>query len=102
MRDGKWKLYWPDIPEAMRKLPSDTEWYRRLMNEAHTYQTIRNPAVIRQLPEPGAAQLFDIDADPLEKIDLAETFPNITSRMTLDLDNWFEAVEAERKLLLEI
>ena len=102
MRDGKWKLYWPDIPEAMRKLPSDIEWYRRLMNEAHTYQTIRNSAVIRQLPEPGAAQLFDIDADPLEKIDLAEAFPDVTSRMTLDLDNWFEAVEAERKLLLEI
>jgi arylsulfatase A-like enzyme len=100
MRDGKWKLYWPDIPEAMKKLPSDTQWYKQMMSEPHSYLSISNPEVVRDLPAPGLPQLYDLVADPMESSDLAQSFPDVTSRMTLQLDNWFEQIEAERKSLL--
>ncbi|XOV89473.1 MAG: sulfatase-like hydrolase/transferase [Pseudomonadota bacterium] len=102
MRDGKWKLCWPDIPEAMKKIPGDVDWYERLKREPHFYfQITDNPSFSRSLPSPGRAELFDLEKDPYEKTDLSVSHPDVCSKMILELDNWFWDVNQERVKLAE-
>jgi len=96
VRDGDWKLYWPRIPEAMVKLASDNEPYRRLFHEPHTEMPISNPPVERSLSPAAAPELYDLAADPRESTDLAGTRPDRVRLMTLEAENWFEEVETER------
>ena len=46
---------------------------------------------------PVEAELYNIDDDPLEKINLAISEPERTGRMLGELQAWFEDVEAERQ-----
>ena len=99
MRDGPWKLVWPRIPEAMQKLPEDNVWYRRLFTEAPFDTVIENALIERQLSAPGIPSLFNIADDPGESQDLATQHPDRVTRMRVELEGWFEEVEAQRTAL---
>jgi arylsulfatase A-like enzyme len=96
MRDAAWKLYWPRIPEAMAKLPADSEDYRRNFERPHLLKPVDNPPVTRNLSPPSAPQLYNIDEDPYEQHDLARQHPRRVSQMAVQLANWFETVERDR------
>jgi arylsulfatase B len=98
MRDGAWKLIRPTIPEAMRVSAEDGEIDRRLKYQPETIADIsRDPEPERQIPDPPAALLFNLKADPYEQHDLAVIEPERVQRMQRELDRWFETVESERR-----
>ena len=96
MRDGDWKLYWPRIPEAMQKLRSDTTPYLENFHQPHILMDVYNPPVERTLSSPGQPKLYNVDDDPFESQDLSAKYPDRLEKMKLELENWFEEVEAER------
>lgn len=96
VRDGKWKLYWARIPEAMAKDPEDSKWYVRGLTEPHALMDVGNPHVHRDLPSPPRPMLFDIEADPGELRDLVSRFPAKTEALTRKWLHWFENVERDR------
>ncbi len=98
MRDGRWKLLRPTIPETMRMTPEDIEMDSQLKYEPDSISEIS------QLPEPEREDfdvpnplLFDLDEDPYEQQDLAAEQPDRVRRMQQELDRWFESVEADRR-----
>jgi arylsulfatase A len=101
MRDGDWKLYWPRIPEAMKKLKSDNGWYLKMMDTPHFEMEVTREPVERELSAPGQPQLYNIRQDPYEDNDLSSQQPARLTRMKEDLENWFDEVEAERRSLPE-
>ena len=50
----------------------------------------------RTIPAPAAAELYNLEVDPLEKEDLADAEPVRLSNMLSSLESWFEEVELER------
>ncbi len=96
MRDGNWKLYWPRIPEAMQKQPSDNASYHENFKQPHVLMDVFNPPAKRILSPPSEPQLYNINDDPYENRNLAEEYPEKLAKMKLDFENWFEEVEAER------
>ncbi len=97
MRDGRWKLVRPIIPEAMGLTQEDLDVDKKLKYEPDSITEItRDPEPKRVGPDPPAPLLFDLDADPGERNDLASARPEIVSRMQSSIDAWFEEVEAER------
>ncbi len=99
MRDGSWKLYYPRIPEAMVKIQADTEDYRQNFNRPHMLREIDNPPVERRLSEPNPPELYNLADDPYEAHDLAKEHPERVLAMKLALENWFDAVERDRKAI---
>lgn len=97
MRDGAWKLVRPVIPEAMMLTQADLDLDRRLKYEPEGIEGIcRDPEPERDIPDPPAAMLFNIDEDPFERQDLAPAHPDRLRGMQREFDSWFEEVEAER------
>lgn len=97
MRDGKWKLVRPSIREAMTLTQEDLAMDKKLKYEPEGITDIsRDPEPERTIPAPPPALLFDLDADPAERNDLASARPEIVSRMQSSIDAWFKEVEAER------
>ena len=97
MRDGEWKLYWPRIPEAMKKLSSDNMPYHENFNQPHILMDVSNPPVERTLSPPGEPELYNVEVDPHENNNLSKKYPNRLAKMKLELGNWFEEVEAWRE-----
>jgi arylsulfatase A len=98
IRDGDWKLVYPQIDEAM-EVP-DIEWLNVSMyNPEHFIENgiITDPDPVRQLSPPGRPELYNLKEDPLERMDLSDAHPDRVRRMKRDLETWFEAVEAERR-----
>ena len=50
----------------------------------------------RDVPPPPPPELYNIAKDPLERENLADREPDRVHRMLLELETWFEEVEAER------
>ena len=96
MRDGPWKLYRPRIPEAMRKVPGDTERSTFVINNPEKVTDIWRDPVHRQLSPARAPMLFNLDDDPYEQNDLAATHQERVEIMQRELDRWFQTVETER------
>lgn len=100
MRSGAWKLVRPAIPEAMYVAPEDLATDHRLKYEPEKQPDIdRDPEPERTIPDPPAPMLFNLEADPCETEDLSHRRPEMLSKMQRELDNWFEAVEAERRTI---
>ncbi len=97
MRDGDWKLYWPRIPEAMTKLSRDSDDYHLNFNRPHVIKDVTNPPVERELSPPPSPQLYNIAADPYESQDVSTIYPDQVRQMSTALENWFEAVNIDRK-----
>jgi len=99
LRDGDWKLVMPLVDEAFG-LP-DIEWLRVCMYETEkmiAHGVITEPDPPRDIPdERPPAELYNIAQDPGEANDLAEAEPDRLAKMTREVDNWFEEVEAERR-----
>ncbi len=97
MRDGPWKLLFPVVREAMVVSREDLDMDRRLKYEPEAITDIcRDPEPQRDLPEPPAPQLFNLDDDPYERNDLAAKHPDRVEAMMREYDAWFQEVEAER------
>lgn len=104
MRAGPWKLVRPRLAE---KPQSDAD--QRLMDryvemdirykyhpdEVTTLMDDPDPQLIT--PPPIAPELYNIEHDPEEKNNLAESEPERTSHMLGALQDWFDGVEAERR-----
>jgi arylsulfatase B len=96
VRESKWKLYWPPLPEAMVKDPRDSEHYRRGLTEAHRLMNVGNPAVERRFSAARSPMLFDLEADPGEERDLASAEQGQVESMAGAWQDWFKAVESDR------
>lgn len=78
----------------------DGEWLEVSMYDYDYFVehgVIEEPDPERNIPEPGQPELYHIAADPEERFDLAQEQPERVRHMQLALENWFDAVEAERK-----
>lgn len=102
MRDGPWKLVWPPIPEALAAVPVDTVWVRGMSAAPPFEMAIDRSPVVRELPPPGAPELYRIDEDPGETENLADRHPTQVVQMQRALTHWFEAVNAERAALPDV
>ena len=97
MRDGRWKLVRPALPEAMAVAPLDLLLDVDLRtNQGARTEVVDDPEPPRTLGEPAPAELYDIEADPLEEHDLAALEPARVANMDDQLARWFEEVEADR------
>jgi arylsulfatase A-like enzyme len=100
MRDGNWKLVRPAISELMEVSRDDLAMDVDAKYNPQKYrEIISSPAPLRSsysAPEP---QLFNLSSDPLERINLAEQYPERVARMTNQLAAWFEEVELERRTI---
>ncbi|MCD6405282.1 MAG: sulfatase-like hydrolase/transferase [Planctomycetes bacterium] len=98
VRDGDWKLVRPAIGEAMAA-PCCNPWLKISMYEPERLINgglLQDPEPPRSVPDPPRPELYNIADDPLEKVNLADTHPDITHRLLGELEAWFEEVEQER------
>ena len=49
------------------------------------------------IPAPPAPELYNIEDDPSESVNLAGEQPEQARQMLASLESWFEEVEAERR-----
>ena len=102
MRDGYWKLVRPAIREAMEHAQADIDMVRSMKyHPDHHAEIRRDPLPERWIPDPAPPQLYNLREDPEERYDLSADEPERTSRMLRELETWFEAVEADRRLIRE-
>lgn len=97
MRDGKWKLVRPLIPET-KVVPREFIEADR----AYTYHPEQFSDILHaDFPAfrfgENPPQLFNLEDDPLEKNDISSKHPDIVEKMDRETDKWFEEVEKERK-----
>lgn len=96
VREGRWKLVFPPIPEAMIVTPEDLQMDEDLKYHPELHPTIRAGEPPRTVPSENAAELYDVDADPGETTNLASRYPDIVERLSGQLKGWFDSVEADR------
>jgi len=98
MRDGPWKLVRPVIPEAMFTSPEEMAMDRELEMHPDRFRDIlRTPEPERTLSPPPPPELYNIDEDPGETRNLAEQHPDRVRKMLVEIERWFEDVEADRR-----
>ena len=95
MRDGRWKLYWPPIPEAQTKDPADNIPYFKYLTEAHTILDIDTTVWNPVLSEPKPPLLFDLENDPYEHCDVSGRYPDRLKSMINQWEAWFDNVLAD-------
>ncbi|MCP5541871.1 MAG: sulfatase-like hydrolase/transferase [Akkermansiaceae bacterium] len=98
IREGRWKLYWPGDPSALKKDSGrDNPSYLRGIVEPH-WEMPMDAALAppSNAPQP-APRLYDLDADPGETRDLAAEHPELVKRLAAKHDGWFTEVLADWK-----
>jgi hypothetical protein len=90
VREGDWKLAWPWIEAARRKLPEDGDWYMRGLTEPQPAMAVDPTLPHRQLGPPPPPLLFHLADDPGESRDLSAEEPERVRRMTQLWDAWFD------------
>ncbi|MGC9454836.1 MAG: sulfatase-like hydrolase/transferase [Phycisphaerae bacterium] len=97
MRDGQWKLVYPGIAEAMHLVPGEAKRDKASKYEPEQFpEIIREPMPVRDIPGPHPPELFKLDDDPCEQHNLADARPDRVAKMRRELEEWFNAVEADR------
>lgn len=97
VREGRWKLVCPPILEAFQVTKEDGEMDRRIKYHPEEFNDIyRGDLPKLEFPSPPAPQLFDIENDPYEENDLANSYPQIVQDMLSKLERIFREVEKER------
>jgi arylsulfatase A len=103
IRDGDWKLVYPPRPEILEILPADPIEERRLRHDPRAYVPPTSlptpPSRDWAAPPP---QLFNLTADPGEQHDLAALDPTLVEQLQHALAEWFDAVEADRRLACDV
>jgi arylsulfatase A-like enzyme len=97
----EWKLVRPLVWQAA-DAPCCQPWLTVSMYAPEYFEQrglLAEPEPERNWPAPPAAELYNIAADPNEERNLATAHPQIVSRLSRELDVWFEEVEAERRRL---
>lgn len=98
MRDGPWKLYWPQRQGAESKEAADAAFYQHgLKGAAHWLMDIDPTLPEREIGEEPEPRLFDIAQDPNESVDRAAEYPERVKEMRSRWDQWFEEVYREWK-----
>jgi len=90
---GKWKLYWPGIPETMKKqndIDGPSVW--KGATEPHWEMPIDTIIPLWSDAVPLKPLLYNLVNDPSERIDLAEKYPEKVKELTKEYDQWFEDV----------
>jgi arylsulfatase A len=98
IRDGDWKLIRPAIRAA--HLVPDIEWLGVCMYNYEYFLEhglVRDPEPAREIPPAPPAELYNLAADPLEQTNVADQYPDISHRLSLELESWFESVERDRR-----
>lgn len=106
VRDGDWKLVRPALPlppatPADQKLADDYV----LLDIAYKYEPERVTSIARWpeperiIDNPPRPELYNIANDPLELNDLWDEHPDRAAKLLVDLENWFDEVEAERRTI---
>ena len=106
VRDGDWKLVRPALPmppvtPADQKLADDYV----LLDIAYKYEPERVTSIARWpeperiIDNPPRPELYNIVDDPLELHDLWDEQPDRVAKLLVDLENWFDEVEAERRTI---
>ncbi|QEN09455.1 hypothetical protein EXM22_16245 [Oceanispirochaeta crateris] len=92
IRDGKWKLVLPEIPEAMEVF--DIQWLNKSMYEPEYFierGIIMDEDPPRTISSPLKAELYDIESDPGETNDLADENRELVGLLENKLSSWFES-----------
>ena len=107
--DGPWKLVRPQLrlafatPEgkqaAARYVELDIEYKYHPENVTEIWG---DPNLERIIPEPPPPELYNIEEDPLEQRNIADSEPARSARMLTALESWFDEVESERRQINEI
>jgi arylsulfatase A-like enzyme len=103
MRDGRWKLVRPAIGAMLHPVREDLAAdIDAKFNPERRTGIDRGPLPDLRAGAPAAtAQLFDLETDPQERVDLAPREPDRVARMSRRLESWFEEVEAERRTIAD-
>ena len=104
MREGPWKLVRPRVAQRPKK-ESDERFMDRYVELDIKYkyhpeevtQLMNEPAPELITSPPGEIELFNIEDDPQEKVNLATSEPERANRMLGEIQAWFEEVEQERQ-----
>lgn len=93
IRQDRWKLVWPGVAETMSKDSArDNPSYLRGVVRPHWEMPLD-----RELGDVPAFQqkrlrLYDLDADPAERHDVAGRYPEKVAELSGQYDAWFDAV----------
>lgn len=90
IRQGKWKLVWPPIPEAMEiprfviDLDEKVKTIDVLPDVPYSFNDSK-----RIIPKAGSPCLYNLEDDPFEQHNLAAQYPDIVHTMTAAFEAWF-------------
>jgi arylsulfatase A-like enzyme len=100
MRDGPWKLLRPVLHEANTTSREEQQIDKKLLRFPPESEIDRSwltkPFPPRTLPPAHAWELYNLDHDQGENINLAATDPVRVRNMARELETWFESVEQDR------
>ena len=96
VREGHWKLLYPQIDEAMALSDYDIATDKYFKAHPEQVSNVVPARYERSIPEPHPAQLYNLENDPYEEHDLASTQPGLAASLARKLESWFEEVESER------
>ena len=99
VRQGKWKLCWPPIPEAMEVPRPVIDLDERIKTETVLPEfPFPFDDSGRFIPAPCRPSLFNLEDDPFERHDLADDRPDLVRSMTAAFEKWFEDVEKDYRI----
>ena len=104
IRDGSWKLVRPALNISYATDADQTLWERYVEKDIEykyhpeKFNETFNWAEPEQIiPDPPSPELYNIDSDPGEEVNVANKNPEVASRLLIDLETWFEEMENERQ-----
>lgn len=93
--EGKWKLYWPGIPETMKKESKDNPPVWKGTTEPHWEMPCDVEIPVWNNIVPEKPQLFNLTDDPSEIYDLSANHPGMVNHLTQKWNKWFSDVMAD-------
>jgi arylsulfatase A-like enzyme len=99
IRRGSWKLFWPGIPETIRKDgPRDNWSYHRGVVLPHWEMPLDPDLPAYGAVKPQTPQLYNLAEDPGENNDLAARHPELVTELSREYEAWFQEVFAEWRM----